>query len=93
MRAVEDAVAIRPNRAIEIGIVVLTGAAIVVVYLADRSYRRWAKEASPFAGPRARAAAIKSSYRQKRSTATDIAQMIGDIVEAVELARSRAAGA
>ena len=64
-------------------VVVASGAALVVViYWADRRYRRWAEETSLFAAPRARAAAFKTSYRRKRSAVAEVTGAIGEIVSA-----------
>ena len=94
MSIVDDArAAVPPNRAVEIGIVAFVGAAVVVSYWADRRYRRWAKDFSLFAAPRARAAAFQTNfqtnYRRKRSGVEEIARIIGDIFEAVEQAGKR----
>jgi hypothetical protein len=78
-----------PNRAIEVGVVAAAAIALYVIYRADRVYRRWARELSPLAGPRARAAALKTSYQRKRSGATELAELARDIVEAAERARAR----
>jgi hypothetical protein len=81
------------HRSVDVGVVIVAGAAVAAIYLADRRYRRWAKEASVLAAPRARAAAVRTSYRRKRSGMEEIAGLIGDIFEAVEQARTRAANA
>jgi hypothetical protein len=81
--------AVPPSLAAEI-VVLTAGAALVVfAYWADRRYRRWAEEASPFAPARARAAAVKTGYRRKRSVVTETTQVIGEILGAFEELRSR----
>ena len=72
-------------------LVVLTaGAALLGAgYWAERRYRRWGKEASPFTAPRARAAAIRSSIRRRRSGFAEATQVIGEILGAFEELRSR----
>jgi hypothetical protein len=81
------------HRSVDVGVVIMAGAAVAAIYWADRRYRKWAKETSVLAAPKARAAAIGSSYRRKRSGMEEIAGLIGDIFEAVEQARKRAANA
>jgi hypothetical protein len=81
--------AVFPSRVTAL-VVLSFGAALVVVgYWADRHYRRWSAEVSPLAAPRARAAAVKVSYRRKRSDVADAALMLGEILGAIETARSR----
>jgi hypothetical protein len=82
---------VAPNRAIEVGIVVVGATAVVVIYRADRRYRRWAEQRSPLTAPRARAAAFHTNYRRKRSSFSDAMQIIGDIFDVVEQVRVRAA--
>jgi hypothetical protein len=86
----EDASTTAHRRSVDIGVVIVAGAAIAAVYWADKRYRRWVKETSILAAPRARAASVHASYRRKRSGLEEIAEVIGEIFEAVELARSRA---
>jgi hypothetical protein len=80
------------HRSVDVGVVIVAGAAVAAIYWADRRYRRWAREASLLAGPKARAAAVRSSYRRKRTGLGEIAEVVGEIFEAVELARSRTPG-
>jgi hypothetical protein len=81
--------AVPPSLAAEL-VVLTAGAALVVLgYWAERRYRRWAEGTSPFAAPRARAAAFKTGYRRKRSDVADATQVLGEILGAFEIARSR----
>jgi hypothetical protein len=90
----EDAgTAVAHRRSVDIGLVIVAGAAIAAVYWADKRYRRWVKETSLLAAPRARATAVQASYRRKRSGLGEIAEVIGEVFEAIEVARSRAANA
>lgn len=88
--AAEVREAISPSLVTEAVVVTVCATAVVVAYRVVRNYERWAKENSPWAGPRARTAALKSNYRRRRSDLGEVAQMIGEIVSAVESARSRA---
>ncbi|MEP6759342.1 MAG: hypothetical protein ABJB55_09120, partial [Actinomycetota bacterium] len=74
----------------EFVVVLFSAALVVVAYLADRRYRRWAEETSLLAAPRARAATLQRSYRRKRSDVADATEVIGEIVGAVARSRSRA---
>ena len=78
-----------PSRGAEVAIVAVAGAAVGATYWAERRYRRWARETSVLAGPRARAAAVQSSYQRKRSVVTDVIEAVGALLAAVELARWR----
>jgi hypothetical protein len=90
--AEEASTAVAHRRSVDVGVVILAGAAIAAVYWADKRYRRWVKETSILAAPRARAASVHASYRRKRSGLEEIAEVIGEIFETVELARSRTPG-
>ena len=73
-----------PSLAAEL-VVLTAGAALVgLAYWAERRYRRWAEEASTFAAPRARAAALRTGYRRKRSNVAEATQVIGEILRAFE---------
>lgn len=86
MRVIEDLRDAGPaSRGAEVAIVAVAAA----TYWADRRYRRWAMETSLLAGPRARAAAVQSSYRRKQSVVTDVIEVVGAFLVAVELARWR----
>jgi hypothetical protein len=57
------------------------------IFEADRRYRQWAQANSPFAAPRARAAAFRASYRRKRSGVGEIAELLGDLMDTIEQVR------
>jgi len=80
--------AISPSLVTEAIVVTVCATAVVVTYRVVRNYERWAKQNSPWAGPRARTAALKSNYRRRRSDLGDVGQIIGEIISAVESARS-----
>jgi hypothetical protein len=66
-------------------LVLTAGAALLAAgYWAERRYRQWGKEASPFAGPRARATSIRSSIRRKRTGFADATQTIVEFVGDLE---------
>jgi hypothetical protein len=77
-----------PRLATKVITVTFVCAMVVITYWADRRYRRWAQETSLLAAPRARAAAFNTSYRRKRSDVADATEVVGEIMEAVEKARS-----
>jgi hypothetical protein len=79
---------IHPSRVTELVVVGFSAAVVVVVYWADHRYRRWAKENSLLAGPRVRAAAVKSNYRRKRSRAAGAIRTVGEILVAAEIVRA-----
>jgi hypothetical protein len=62
-------------------------AAVVVVWMCDRAYRRWLRENHLLAGHRARMVRFKTGYRSKRIDVTDVAQLVADVL--VEVARAR----
>jgi hypothetical protein len=72
--------AVRPSRVTEAIVVALGAVVAVAICWIDWSYRRWAAQNSPFASSRARAAAIKASYRRKRSGFEEFAQLLGDLL-------------
>ena len=78
-----------PSLAAELAVLTAGAALVVIGYWAERRYRRWAEEASPFAAPRARAAAFKTGYRRRRSGVTEATHVIGEIMEAIEELRAR----
>jgi hypothetical protein len=81
--------AISPNVVTEAVVVTVCVTAVVVAYRVVRNYERWAKQNSPWAGPRARTAALKSNYRRRRSDLGDFAQIVSEIVSAVERAKAQ----
>jgi hypothetical protein len=81
--------AVPPSLAAELAVLTAGVALVVIGYWAERRYRRWAEEASPFAEPRARAAAFKTGYRRRRSGVTEATHVIGEIVGVFEELRSR----
>jgi hypothetical protein len=79
-----------PSHATEAIIVTFGTVAVVAACWVVSRYRRWAAEISPFAGPRAKAAALKTNYRQKRSDVADVTGAVGALLKAIDRARSHA---
>jgi hypothetical protein len=86
MDEVRDAVS--PSRVTEVIVVAMGAAVAVAIYRIDRNYRRWAEANSPLATSRARATAIKASYRRRRSGLVEATQVVGDVLGVIEAVRS-----
>ena len=90
MSVVEDIRdAVPPSLAAELFVMAAGAGLLVIGYWAERNYRRWAEDISPFAPPRARAAAFRTSYRRRRASVAETTQVIGEIMGAFEELRSR----
>lgn len=63
-------------------------AVVVITYRSERAYRRWSAEHHPFAAHKVRIARMKTGYRESRSTATEVAQLAGGLMDEVNRARS-----
>ena len=81
--------AVPPSLAAELFVLTAAAGLLVIGYWAERRYRRWADEISPFTAPRARAAAFRTSYRRRRSGVAETTQMIGEMMGVFEELRSR----
>jgi hypothetical protein len=81
--------AVPPSLAAELFVLAAGAGLVVIGCWAERSYRRWAKETSPFAAPRTHAAAFRTSYRRRRSSVAETTQVIGEIMGMFEELRSR----
>ena len=58
-----------------------------VAYRIDRAYERWLNKMSPLTRPRERAVQLRDSYRVRRASTTEFAQLINDLMD--EVARAR----
>lgn len=72
--------------------VVVTVAAMAalvgVAYRLDRAYARWLTEMSPFIKPRARFDQLRTGYGTRRADMSDLAHLIFDVLDEIDLARS-----
>jgi hypothetical protein len=72
-------------------VVVTVAAAAAVVGVAYRLYRasaRWLAEMSPFVKPRARLDQLRTGYRTRQADMSDLAHVISDVLDEIDLARS-----
>jgi len=76
-----------PSHVAEFVVVALGAALVIVTYWADRRYRQWSDDFSLLAAPRARAAALKTSYRRKRTGVAEATEIIGDILDVIQRPR------
>ena len=76
-----------PSHVAEFVAVVLGAALVVVTYWANRRYRQWSDDSSLLAAPRARAAALKTSYRRKRTDVAHATEIIGDLLDVIQRPR------
>jgi hypothetical protein len=69
----------------------LIGVAAVlgIAWWGERTYRRWLKENHPLADTRARLEGVKTGYRRRRANLTEVAQLIGDILDEIGLAMKK----
>jgi len=71
---------VHPSLATEAAVGVVSVAVLIGIYWADRRYGRWVKDNSVWAGPRLRAAGLRSSYQLKRSGLVEATQTVGAIL-------------
>ena len=67
----------------EVATIVAVVVVIGIAYACERAYRRWSKEVSPLTAPRARVEHVRIGYRAKRETMTDVAEIIGAVLDEV----------
>jgi hypothetical protein len=74
-------------RRIDTVVTVIGMAALVAVaYRLDRDLSRWLSEHHPLAGYRRRVAGVKTDLHEKRTTVTEDAELVGDVL--LEIARA-----
>ena len=61
---------------------------IGVVYVCDRTYRKWLNENHPLAEHRARMRRLSTGYQRKRSNAREVLDVVADVLS--EVARATA---
>jgi len=76
-----------PSRVTEFVVVALGAALVVVTYRANRRYRQWSDDFSLLAASRARAMALKTIYRRKRTDVADATEIIGDLLDVIQRPR------
>lgn len=77
--------------AVAVGTTLVGVAAVMgIVYLCDRTYRRWLRENHLLAEHRARMRRLSNSYQRKRTNAKDVFDVIADVL--VEVARATSTG-
>jgi hypothetical protein len=69
---------------------IAVAAVVGITYWGDRTYRRWLKESHPLKEHRARLDRLKTGYRARRTSLTEVAQFVGDVLE--EVARATSTG-
>jgi hypothetical protein len=69
--------------------VIISVAAIVVIFRGDRAYQRWLAGISPFARPRAGLKRFRSDFQRRRSSVIEVGRLINDVLNQVaEAARA-----
>jgi hypothetical protein len=77
------------RRVVMAGTLVVSIAAVVVLFRGDRAYQRWLTEISPFARPRAGIKRYRSDFQRRRSSAAELGRLINDVLDMVaEAARA-----
>ncbi|HET6713697.1 MAG TPA: hypothetical protein VFI59_08310 [Actinomycetota bacterium] len=63
----------------EVATIVAFVTVIGIAYACERAYRRWTTEINPLTAPRARVEHMRTDYRGKRETVSDVAEIIGAV--------------
>lgn len=63
--------------------VVISVAALVVIFRWDRAYQRWLAEISPLTRPRAGLRRFRTGFQRQRTNVTEVAQVINDVLDQV----------
>jgi hypothetical protein len=61
---------------------------VAVAYRFDRTYGRWLTRMSPLTVPRERYEHVRDGYRVRKADATDFAELMNDLWNEIDLARS-----
>jgi hypothetical protein len=77
----------RPRRSDEIAAVIAVIAVIGIAFAFERAFRRWSKEVSPLAVPRARVEHMRTGYQKKREVMGDLAQIVDAVLGGARSAR------
>ncbi len=63
--------------------VIVSVAAVVVLFKGDRAYQRWLAGNSPFARPRAGLTRYRTDFRRRRSTVSEFGRLINEVLDQV----------
>jgi hypothetical protein len=63
--------------------VIISVAAVVVIFRWDRAYQRWLAEISPLARPRAGLKRFRTAFQRQRMNVIEVAQVINDVLDEV----------
>jgi hypothetical protein len=78
-----------PGRIALAAAVIISAAAIVVIFRGDRAYQRWLAGISPFARPRAGLKRYRTDFQRRRSSVIEVGRLINDVLNQVaEAARA-----
>jgi hypothetical protein len=77
-----------PGRVVLAATVIISVAAVVVIFRWDRAYQRWLAEISPLARPRAGLRRFRTGFQRKRTNVTEVVQVINDVLDQVAEGRS-----
>ena len=72
-----------PRRIVLAATVIVSVAAVVVLFRGDRAYQRWLAGNSPFARPRAGLTRYRTDFRRRRSAVTEFGRLINDVLDQV----------
>jgi hypothetical protein len=74
---------IASQRIVVAATVVVSVAAVVLIFRGDRAYQRWLAGISPFARPRAGLNRYRSDFQRRRSSAIELGRLINDVLDMV----------
>jgi hypothetical protein len=72
-----------PRRIVMAATVIVSVAAVVVLFKGDRAYQRWLVGISPFARPRAGLMRYRTDFQRRRSALTELGRLINDVLDQV----------
>ena len=72
-----------PGRVVLAGTVIISVAAVVVIFRWDRAYQRWLAEISPLARPRAGLTRFRTGFQRQRTSVAEVAHVINDVLDQV----------
>ena len=72
---------VAPRRIVIAATVIVSVAAVVVLFRGDRAYQRWLANISPFARPRASVQRVRSDFQRRRSGVIEVGRLINDVFD------------
>jgi len=78
-----QATEVAPRRIVLAATVIVSVAAVVVLFRGDRAYQRWLAGISPFARPRAGLTRYRTGFNRRRSNVTELGRLINDVLDQV----------